>query len=924
MATRVQNRRGSTAEHSTFTGAVGEVTVDTDKEVVVVHDGTTAGGYPQMRENGSQNLVTTGSITGGRFIPTSSTVPTNGLYLPSAGSVAISTGGSGRLFVDASGNVSIGTTSTAGFGRGISVNGTTYSYYDLYADGAIYGRVRANLNEMALLAQGVSSYLTLGANNIERLRITAAGLVGIGTSTPQASLDIASGTFQAVRTNLSSVTDTFHQYRGTPDGVGYEHARVFSGRDTSVHTYGSYLAFYTEGKASGTTDTSLERLRIDSLGRVGIGTTSPVSLLHINGTGSTPTYSTVGNLNGGVQFGVDSSGIPVVSNYTDGPIRFGKFSSSTFVETMRIDSSGRLGIGTTSPSYTLDVAGSINANATVRTSNGTHIGILGSEAFAAGVVGVGSTSNHPLVLGTNSTERLRITSAGLVGVGTSSPSFTAHVSGAKNTTQLFVAAPTISAVNDFTQIGFGLSNTEFGLIRLGFDNPSAITNSYFGFFNNTGSGLQESLRIDSSGRVGIGTSSPSASLSVASTTTAYTATSFNIGEPSTSTGRQLYMGYNTTDGVGFIQPVHWGTEFKPLVLCPNGGRVGIGTINTTAKLTLGNLIDSTPSAVSQLHLYNDLAGVIAGFGVSSSQLNYRAPGAHVWIDGTTERARIDSSGRLLVGTSSFSGEGTIVTSGSSAAAAGQSIWVLQRGQTLPAPNLDIGIMRFEDFAGNRGAEIAAQTDGGYQWGANDYPARLVFSTTSDGQASPSPRVTIDNAGNTRFNSDSNSATANPGVKITSSTTIPEVRTVVNTADGGITNYSYYNTNATYNGYRFYVKVDGGIANHSVNNINLSDRNVKKDISLAAGTWNCIKEWEIVNYRYKDQPDDSDLNLGVIAQQVAESCPEVITVFEEAKDDQPEKLGIKEQQMYWMAIKALQEAMERIEILEAKVAALESA
>jgi hypothetical protein len=48
-------------------------------------------------------------------------------------------------------------------------------------------------------------------------------------------------------------------------------------------------------------------------------------------------------------------------------------------------------------------------------------------------------------------------------------------------------------------------------------------------------------------------------------------------------------------------------------------------------------------------------------------------------------------------------------------------------------------------------------------------------------------------------------------------------------------------------------------------------------------------------------DDADLNLGVIAQQVAESCPEVITVFEEAKDDQPEKLGVKEQQMYWQVV-----------------------
>jgi len=42
----VQIRRGTTAEHSTFTGLVGEITVDTTKDTLVVHDGVTAGGYP--------------------------------------------------------------------------------------------------------------------------------------------------------------------------------------------------------------------------------------------------------------------------------------------------------------------------------------------------------------------------------------------------------------------------------------------------------------------------------------------------------------------------------------------------------------------------------------------------------------------------------------------------------------------------------------------------------------------------------------------------------------------------------------------------------------------------------------------------------------------------------------------------------------
>jgi predicted aspartyl protease len=137
----------------------------------------------------------------------------------------------------------------------------------------------------------------------------------------------------------------------------------------------------------------------------------------------------------------------------------------------------------------------------------------------------------------------------------------------------------------------------------------------------------------------------------------------------------------------------------------------------------------------------------------------------------------------------------------------------------------------------------------------------------------------------------------------------------------------YCTDST--GVRFSARSNGGIANYSANNVNLSDINAKKDITPSAGTWDCLKEWEIVNFRYKDQPDDADLNLGVIAQQVAESCPEVITVFQEAKEAtetepaQEERLGVKDQQMMWMAIKALQEAQLRIEALEAEVTALKA-
>jgi len=69
-----QRRRGTTAEHASFTGLLGELTVDTDKDVVVVHDGSTAGGFPQVGVSATQTLtnktltsptINTATIAGG-------------------------------------------------------------------------------------------------------------------------------------------------------------------------------------------------------------------------------------------------------------------------------------------------------------------------------------------------------------------------------------------------------------------------------------------------------------------------------------------------------------------------------------------------------------------------------------------------------------------------------------------------------------------------------------------------------------------------------------------------------------------------------------------------------------------------------------------------------------------------------------------
>jgi len=105
MAQQVQLRRGSTAEHSTFTGAVGEITVDTTKDTVVVHDGALAGGYPLAKESALSDFVPksggtmTGAITfnsGQTYpqVPANSKIAAYTLVVEDAGKhISITTGG---------------------------------------------------------------------------------------------------------------------------------------------------------------------------------------------------------------------------------------------------------------------------------------------------------------------------------------------------------------------------------------------------------------------------------------------------------------------------------------------------------------------------------------------------------------------------------------------------------------------------------------------------------------------------------------------------------------------------------------------------------------------------------------------------------------------------------------------------------------
>ena len=105
MATQVQFRRGTTAEHSGFKGADGEVTVDTSLKTVVIHDAITNGGFPLLRQDASNSALGLGSVTNCslKFQGDQNT----GLISPSADSISLVTGGVSRLTIDSNGSVTI-------------------------------------------------------------------------------------------------------------------------------------------------------------------------------------------------------------------------------------------------------------------------------------------------------------------------------------------------------------------------------------------------------------------------------------------------------------------------------------------------------------------------------------------------------------------------------------------------------------------------------------------------------------------------------------------------------------------------------------------------------------------------------------------------------------------------------------------------
>ena len=106
MATQVQFRRGTTAEHTGFKGADGEVTVATSLKTVVIHDAITNGGFPLLRQDGSNSLFSKSGDLNNCALKFAGDTNT-GLISPANDELSLVTGGVARLTIDSNGAVTI-------------------------------------------------------------------------------------------------------------------------------------------------------------------------------------------------------------------------------------------------------------------------------------------------------------------------------------------------------------------------------------------------------------------------------------------------------------------------------------------------------------------------------------------------------------------------------------------------------------------------------------------------------------------------------------------------------------------------------------------------------------------------------------------------------------------------------------------------
>jgi len=414
-----------------------------------------------------------------------------------------------------SANISISTAGMVQVGSSeanVNVNG---------AVALVQGNDQVSLSGATVTTTTGSSGVVLDNNGSPKLATTSTGINVTGTVTADG---LILGDNDKAIFGAGSDLQIYHQTTGTAGSYIAENGtgdlRISGNNlwlnDVSGGTYfravnGSYAKLYYAGDEKlATTSTGIDvtgTVTADGLtvdGNVGIGTSSPAVDLHIKQAG-TPTLRIEDSSDG--SYGQIFVGGNVMSIDADQ----GNASAASLMrfridgtEAMRIDSSGNVGIGTTSPSSTLEISATTTPILNFERQDSLYgngiIRSVGNTGTVNAEIGLGGGSNSFITFDTNAAEAMRITSAGSVGIGTSSPT-----SGRKlhvfDDGDANVKVETTTAAGDarleLTSDSAGVSQIRFG--------DEASSNTGLLTYNHATDSMaftvnaSESLRIDSSG-----------------------------------------------------------------------------------------------------------------------------------------------------------------------------------------------------------------------------------------------------------------------------------------------------------------------------------------------------------------------------------------------------------------------------------------
>jgi hypothetical protein len=409
---------------------------------------------------------------------------------------------------------------------------------------AAYGRLYAD-STGTFIGSKSNHDLILRTNNLEKVRIKTDGKVGIGTDTPNTNVQVYHAT-DDTSINVNHGTGGSYPKKS---GISFGAISTSLGGDatftggagiqainTAAANNLTEMAFFTTSGGSPT-----ERMRIDELGNIGFaGQTSPNYKL--DGGFATQTWGWYLNssYNAGFTYNTAERSIEIFTKSADNADHI-KFSTggSGPTERMRIDSSGKVGIGTSLPTANLEISSASNPEISIASTAGatsnflnfkaishtqqiqTQLKTIDNNDFTADLAFLFKATGTGGAL----TEKMRITSAGKVGIGTSgAPDAFLHVKTgtAQNDAHgLFkIEQTSTAATTAATNSGLTIKNhhgtsqfmqwEEQG-IRIG---SRILTNSGIGDVIFTAGADSEKMRIEANGNVGIGVQVPSYKLEV--------------------------------------------------------------------------------------------------------------------------------------------------------------------------------------------------------------------------------------------------------------------------------------------------------------------------------------------------------------------------------------------------------------------------